>query len=59
MYGLNGGRRFYKFQIKRLNKHNHALIGDIIIVINRLRLESNYEQVKVIVNIKLINQNNV
>ena len=57
VYGVNGGRRFYKFQIKWLNKHNHALIGDIITIINRLRLESSCEQVKVIdVNIKRINK---
>ena len=48
VYGVNGGRRFYKFQIKWLNKHNNALIGDIITIINRLRLESNYEKVNVI-----------
>ena len=48
VYGVNGGRRFYYFQMKWLNKHNHALIGDIITIINILRLESNYAQVKVI-----------
>ena len=48
VYGVNGGRRFHKFQMKWLNKHNNALIGDIITIINRWRLESNSEQVKVI-----------
>ena len=38
VYGVNGGRRFYKFQVKWLNKHNHALIGDIITIINIVRL---------------------
>ena len=48
VYGVNGGRRFHKFQIKRLNKLNHALIGDIISTINRLRIKSNYEKVNAI-----------
>ena len=53
VYGVNGGRRFHKFQNKWLNKHNNALIGGIISIINRLRLESNYENVNVIdVNIE-------
>ena len=57
VYGVNGGSRFYKFQIKWLNKHKHAWIGDIISMVNRLRLESNYEQVKVLdVNIKKVNK---
>ena len=53
VYGVNGGRRFYKLQTEMLNKHNHALFGDISTIINILKLESNYEQVEVIgVNIK-------
>ena len=53
VYGVNGGRRFYKFQAKWLNKHNKTLIGDIITIVNRLRLESDYEKVNVIdVNMK-------
>ena len=43
-YGVHGGRRFYKFQITWLNKHNKPLLGDII-TMNRLRLESGYEKV--------------
>ena len=46
VYGVNSGRRFYKFQIKWLNKHNRPIIGDVITCINRLRLESEYEKVK-------------
>jgi hypothetical protein len=46
VYGVHGGRRFRKFQIKWLSKHNSALIGDVIPIINRLRLESNYEKGK-------------
>ena len=53
VYGVNGGRRFYKFQIKWLNKHKKPLIGDIITIINRLSLESDYEKVNVVdVNIE-------
>ena len=56
MYGVNGGRRFYKFQSKWLNKHNKPLIGDIITIANILRLESDYGKVYVIdVNIEKIN----
>ena len=56
VYGVNGGRRFYKFQVRWLNKHEKALIGDIITIINRLRLESDYEKVNVIdVNVEKIN----
>ena len=43
VYGVNGGRRFNKFQIKWLNKQRKPLVGDIITIINRLRLES-YEE---------------
>ena len=54
VYGVNGGRRFYKFQHTWLNKNKKALICDIITIINRLRLESDYEKVNVIdVNIGL------
>ena len=51
VYGVTVGRRFYQFQIKQLNKQIKALIGDIITIINRLRLERNNERVneKVIV----------
>ncbi len=57
VYGVNGGRRFYKFQIKWLNKQRKALIGDVITIINRLRLESVDDEVSVIdVNIKTINK---
>ena len=56
-YGVNGGRRFHKFQIKWLNKHNNALIGDIITIISRLRLDSNYEKCQYIKTI--IKQNKV
>ena len=45
VYGVNGGRRFYRLQIKWLSKQRQALIGDIITTINRLRLESNVERV--------------
>ena len=56
VYGVNGGR-FYKFQIKWLNKQRKALIGDVITIINRLRLESVDDEVSVIdVNIKTINK---
>ena len=44
VYGVNGGRRFYKFQIKWLDKQRKASIDDIIAIINRLRLESNNER---------------
>ena len=55
VYGVNGGRRFYKLKFKQLNKHNEPLIGDIIIIVNRLRLESDSEKVNVIgVDIKKI-----
>ena len=30
VYGVNGGKRFYKFQIKWLNKHKKPLIFDTI-----------------------------
>ena len=57
VYGVNGGRRFYKFKIKWLNKQRKALIGDVITIINRLRLESVDDEVYVIdVNIKTINK---
>ena len=36
VYGVNGGRRFYTFQVKWLNKHKKPLIGDIVTNINRL-----------------------
>ena len=53
VHGVNGGRRLRKFRIKWLNKHNNALIGDIISIINRVILEGNYEKVNVIyVNIE-------
>ena len=39
VYGVNGSRRFYKLQIKRLNKQRKAFIADIITIMNRLRLE--------------------
>ena len=56
LYGVNGGRGLYKFQIKWLNKQRKALIGDITTIINILRLESDYEKVNVIdVNIEKIN----
>ena len=45
VYAVNGGRRFYKFQIKWLNKQRKALIGDIVTIINTLRFESNNERV--------------
>jgi len=38
VYGVIGGRRFYKFQIKWLSKHKKPLSGDIITIRNRLRL---------------------
>ena len=43
VYGVNGGRRFYMFQIKLLNKHDKPLIGDIITMINSFRSEGGYE----------------
>jgi len=53
VYCVNGGRKFYKFHIKWLSKHNKLLIGDIITNMNRLKLENDYEKVSVIdVNIK-------
>ena len=48
VYGVNGGRRFYKLQIKWSKRHNKPLVGDIIRIINRLRLESNYEKLNVL-----------
>ena len=39
---------FYKFHTESLNKHKKPLIGDIITTINILRLESDYEQVKIL-----------
>ena len=48
LHGVNGGRGFYKFQNKWLNKYDNALIGDIITILNRLRLERDYEKVHVI-----------
>ena len=57
VYGVNGGRRFYKFQIKWLNERKKPLKGDIITIIMRLRLESDSENVDVIdVNITKINK---
>ena len=57
VYGANGGRRFHKFQIKWLNKQRKPLVGDIITIINRLRLESNNEEVSVHdVQVKQINK---
>ena len=44
VYSVNGGRRVYKFQIKWFNEDKKPLIGDIITIINRLRLESDYER---------------
>ena len=37
LYGVNGGRGFYKFQAQWLNRHKKPLIGDIITIISRLR----------------------
>ena len=48
MYGVNGGRRFYKFQIKWLNTQKEPIIGDIVTIKNILRLESDVEKVNVI-----------
>ena len=48
VYGVNGGRRFSKSQIKLLNKESKALIGDSITIINRFRLQSNSERVNAI-----------
>ena len=57
VYGVNGGRSFYGFKIRWLNKHKKPLIGDRITIINRLRLESDYAKVNVIdVNIEKINK---
>ena len=50
LYGVNGGRRFYIFQSKWLNKQRKASIGDI------KTIKSNNERVDVIhVSIKNIN----
>ena len=58
VYGVNGGRSFLKFQTKSFNKHKKPLIGDITTIINILRLESDYEIVRVIdVTIKTISKN--
>jgi tetratricopeptide (TPR) repeat protein len=43
VYGVNGGRRFYKFQTIWLNKYKKPLVIDIITIINRLGL-SDYEK---------------
>ena len=51
VYGVNGGRRFYKFQVKWLNKQRKAVICEIITIINRLILESNIERVDEKVNV--------
>ena len=57
LYGANGGRRFYKLQIRWLNEQKKPLIGDIITIINRLRLESDSEKVNVIhVNVEKSNE---
>ena len=57
VHGVNGGIRFYKFQIRWLNKHKKPLIGDIMTIITRSRLESDYEKINVIdVNITKINK---
>ena len=47
VYGVNGGRRFYKFQIQWVNKHKKPSIDNFITIINRLRLECDYEKVNV------------
>ena len=49
VYGVSGGIRFYKFQIRWLNKPNKPLIGGTITIINILRLEGDYEKVDVII----------
>ena len=47
---------FYKFEVKWLEEHKKPLVGGIITIINRLRLESDYKKVNVIdVNIEKIN----
>ena len=57
VYGVNGGRLSYNFQINFLDKQRQALVGDIITIVNRLRLESYSEKVNVIDgNIKKINK---
>ena len=57
VYGVNGGRRYNKIQIKWLNKQNKAMIGDVMTIIKRLRLESVNDGVSVVdVNIKTINK---
>ena len=35
VYGVNGGRRFYRLQIEWLNTQRQAFIGDIITTIHR------------------------
>ena len=48
---------FVSFKLKWLNKQRKALIGDVITIINRLRLESVDDEISVIdVNIKTINK---
>ena len=57
VFGVNGGRRFHKFQIKWLDKQRKVLVGDILTIINKLRLESNTEEVSGIdVDVKQINK---
>ena len=51
VYGVDGGRRFYKSQVKWLNKRRKSLISDIISIINRFRLESDNERVNEKVNV--------
>ena len=55
VYGVNGGRIFYKFQIKWLSKQRKALTDDIIAIINRLRLEGNNERANEKVNVTDVN----
>ena len=57
VYGVNGGRRYNKIQIKWLNKQNKAMIGDVMTIIKRLRLESVNDGVPIVdVNIQTINK---
>ena len=58
VYDVNGGRRFHKFQNKLLNKQRKPLIGGIITIITRLRLESNRERENEKVNVIDVNIKN-
>ena len=54
VYGVNSGRRYNEIQIKWLNKQNKAMIGDVMTIIKRLRLESVNDGVSVVAGCPLL-----